>query len=388
MEQETRNDRLLRYGWRSWLTLYAAWTIPVLVVVAGYLAIGGAAPGETFKSVLLRQIAFYYFFASICPAVYRLTGRFPFSRGRWPGSVLVHVAMVPFALSAELVLSATASFLTRGEGATLGEAIVTEFTSAPGQWRALVNIFYYSTVLGAMTLIRQSRHRRLQEKTTAALTLRASRLETQVTQARLQALEMQLNPHFLFNALNSVASLVQRRRNDDAYRAVELLGELLRETLAGDRHRLIPLRAELRFLERYLELEGIRFSDRLRTSFTVDDGCHEATVPVMILQPLVENAIRHAVAVRPEAGRIEIVAGRNGSRLLLEVRDDGPGLPAGWNFDDDAGVGLDNVRQRLQAHYGNAFELQLQPNQPDGVVARLALPFDSADSSPEETPRS
>ncbi len=224
-------------------------------------------------------------------------------------------------------------------------------------------------------IVRLSRQRQREEERAAELTLKASQLETQVTRARLKALEMQLNPHFLFNALNSIASLVQQRKTDPAYDAIAILGDLLRETIhAGDRH-TIPLRSEMKLLEKYLDLERMRFSDRMRASIDVAQDCHEAAVPAMVLQPLVENAIRHGISEAPESGLLEIAVRRQNSLVVIEVKDDGPGLPDGWALENGAGVGLRNLRDRLTAHFDAQFELTLEPARPRGVVARVSFPF-------------
>lgn len=177
----------------------------------------------------------------------------------------------------------------------------------------------------------------------------ASRLTAQLADARLDALRMQLNPHFLFNSLNTVLVLVRDKETTAASRMLELLADVLRQVLDTDRPREVPLRDELQFVERYLSIEQVRFSDRLRVELSIDERAASALVPDLIMQPLVENAIRHGVARRAEAGTISISARIVGETLELAVRDDGAGIARLAE-----GVGLSNTKERLQALYGDA----------------------------------
>jgi hypothetical protein len=186
--------------------------------------------------------------------------------------------------------------------------------------------------------------------------LRESRLEAELARAQLDALRLEIQPHFLFNTLNSVAALIRRRSNDRALEVVLGLSELLRATVdRSDRH-LVPLREEVEFVERYVALQKTRFADRLRVAFDVAADVAELPVPWLVLQPLVENAIRHGVAPRAGGGSIEVRARLEQGALVLEVADDGPGPGA---EESAAGIGLRNVRSRLQQLYGDAASLSL-----------------------------
>ncbi|MFW6201359.1 MAG: sensor histidine kinase [Gemmatimonadota bacterium] len=203
--------------------------------------------------------------------------------------------------------------------------------------------------------------------------VRASRLEAELVQAQLHALQMQLNPHFLFNTLNSIAVLM-RRDVEGAERMLHRLGELLQTTLDHGGRQHATLAEELDYLERYLEIEKVRFGDRLDVVYDVDPTTRELRVPFLILHPLVENAVRHAVAPRDRPVRIRIRAARVAQGLELAVRDDGPGVPDSWSPDRDAGVGLTNTRERLTTLYGDDFELELGDSPAGGFVARIVLP--------------
>jgi len=200
-------------------------------------------------------------------------------------------------------------------------------------------------------------------------------LQTQLVEAQLGALRMQLQPHFLFNTLNGVAMLI---RSGDPARAVEmiaLLGEVLRGLLRSSSDLEAPLASELQLLRKYLEIEQIRFGDRLRVSWHVDDHVTSALVPPLILQPVVENALRHGLWPRTEGGALTIAARRAGSELELEVIDQGVGLAPGFDLDRSTGVGLSNVRARLARMYGPDAALEVAAGAACGVRVRLRLPY-------------
>ena len=202
----------------------------------------------------------------------------------------------------------------------------------------------------------------------------AAVLSTELVQARLQALRMQINPHFLFNTLNTISALI-RENPDAADRMIVRLSELLRRTLDRGDVQEVPLREELDFLRGYLEIEQMRFPDRLTVTFDIEPKANELLVPHLILQPLVENALRHGIMPREEAGRIEISARvAEGQHLELKVRDNGNGLSPANGTPDREGIGLKNVRSRLTQLYGGAQEFELGNATGGGVEARIRIP--------------
>ena len=203
---------------------------------------------------------------------------------------------------------------------------------------------------------------------------RASQLEAQLAQAQLQALKMQLQPHFLFNTLNSISAL-QLTDVEAANRMTARLGDFLRLTLDNAGQQEVPLRQEMEFLRGYLEIESIRFQDRLQVTLDLDPETLDTHVPNLILQPIVENAIKYAVVKRAAAGHIQIRAHRYNGALRLQVQDDGPGLqlPALGNI-ATRGVGLDNTRRRLQQLYGNAQKFELANVPEGGLLVTLEIP--------------
>lgn len=205
----------------------------------------------------------------------------------------------------------------------------------------------------------------------------ASRLSEQLAGARLAALQAQVNPHFLFNSLNTIAVLVRGGDSRDAARVVEQLSDVLRRTLAHKENET-ALDEELELVRQYLAVEQARFSDRLRPEFDIDPPTLTAAIPTFALQHLVENAVRHGIARRTEAGRVVIATRRDGGMLEVTVEDDGPGIA------DDApqlpGHGLENTRERLRTLYGDRASLAVT-RKAQGTIATLRVPFNHVDRS-------
>lgn len=205
----------------------------------------------------------------------------------------------------------------------------------------------------------------------------AARLEASLAEARLHALELQLQPHFLFNTLNAAVALARAGDADATARVLVLLGDLLRQLLRRDAPHEVPLREELALLDTYLEIQRVRFGDRLRVGWDVDDAVRDALVPQLVLQPLVENALQHGIAPRSRAGRLDIIAARSGDQLRLAVRDDGPGIAPGFSLAAATGLGLRNTRERLRRLYGERGELALATTG-DRTTAAIELPLHTA----------
>jgi two-component system LytT family sensor kinase len=201
--------------------------------------------------------------------------------------------------------------------------------------------------------------------------------ELRASQAQLQALKMQLHPHFLFNALHSISALVHTDP-EAADKMIARLGDFLRLTLESSAAQVVPLRQEIEFLNCYLEIERTRFRDRLTTRIDVEPQVLDCRVPNLILQPIVENAIRHGVSQRSAHGHVEVRAARAGSSLLLEVRDNGRGLPEGdaaAPCTKGGGVGLANTRARLQQLYGADYRFELSNSPAGGAVVTMEIPL-------------
>jgi sensor histidine kinase YesM len=372
-----KNDRLIRRGWRGWLTLYGIWTVPGLLMASGYYYVqcGLSSAPAPLLPIFLDYLWFFYLFASVCPLTYYLTGRYRFTPSSWYKALAVHLLTAFVLLEGILVVWGVMKVYMMNSQFTVLESVAMQLTKPQAIVRGIMSLAYYVMVVGAMVMIRWNRQRKQQEARTRELELRASRLESQLNTARLETLKMQLRPHFFFNALNTISALVENKQNDLAFKTIAQLGDLLRTSLKLPDTTAIPLRDELAFIEKYLSIERIRFSDRLKTRLDAPGEYLDVMVPALILQPLVENCIHHAAAVQVEPLTVSIRVSKEGESLVLEVKDDGPGLPAGWNMDSHAGVGLGNLRQRLQVMYGDGHGLTTLSPPSGGVTARVTLPF-------------
>ena len=354
---------------RGWL-IFGVWTAYGLLGtmqehISYAMSRGTPLPWSTS---LLLQMPQAYAWAIATPAILWLGRRFPFERGRWLTSIPIHLAtclILVFVVDLIFAFQVT-HLLPQPPNAKGVVARAAQFFIV---WVLSDGLLYW-TILSVSYAAEH--HRRLRERE-----LTASQLETQLVQADLQALKMQLHPHFLFNALHTIGSLVRTGDRDNAVRVVAGLGDLLRRVLDSAAQQEVPLKQELDFIRTYLDIEQIRFRDRLKIAINADPDILDAKVPHLILQPLVENAIRHGIAPHASAGYLMVGARRVDDQLQLVVRDDGPGLGNNENGADPArlGIGLSNTRARLTRLYGSEGELEVG-NAPDGgLEARIALPF-------------
>ncbi|AHG93643.1 histidine kinase internal region (plasmid) [Gemmatirosa kalamazoonensis] len=348
----------------------ALWTLLALLSAlqsaARWTQAGRAVP---WAPLLADRFADWYSCALFTPVYFWLAVRAPITRRMWQRTVPVHLAATAVIVVLKYAMYVAAGIAigsidgTRGYLATLGQLLARSFVyESMTMW----------AVDGAVHAI--VFYRRAQEREA-----HAARLRAELTEARMDALSAQLRPHFLFNALNVVSSLMHRDV-DAADAVLARLGDLLRRTLrAGDRHE-VPLGEELAVLDDYLAIVGARFRDRLTTEVRAEPGTERALVPHFVLQPLVENALEHGIARRAGAGRVEVCAARlDGDRLRLTVADDGAGRAVdGADGAEGNGIGLTNTRRRLAALYGDAQRLTLADRAGGGLVVTVELPWRQA----------
>lgn len=232
-----------------------------------------------------------------------------------------------------------------------------------------VDLMLYLTILVAVHAFeyyRESRYRMLE----------AADLRAKLAEVQLQALKMQLHPHFLFNAFHTVSMLVRQRREDEAIDMIAGLGTLLRYVLDNALEQKVSLRKELQLLDHYLDIERVRFRDRLDVELKIDEEVYDAAVPNILLQPLVENSIRHGIVPGSNRGEIEITARREGDQLRIRIRDNGTGLPENWETSENRGIGLSNTQLRLERLYPDKHHIDIS-NAPDGgCMVTLVIPFE------------
>ena len=305
--------------------------------------------------------------ALITPLVLSLGHRYPPTQVRRVATWLIHltacftVALAHSGLSAGL----TVVFNPLADSPPPGPfALVWSYRFYNGLLSYLV---LYASIL-AISYILDSRERLARQQTETA------RLSEQLSKAQLDALRRQIEPHFLFNTLNAIAGLVREKRNDAAVNMIAGLSDFLRRVVEDSNRQQVPLGEEMEFLQKYLDIQKVRFAERLDLNVDVPEELFSARVPSLILQPMVENAVKHGIAKRVRGGSIRISAFRSNGRLTLSVYNDGPKLPPDWEK-THSGIGISNVRTRLQGLYGNGFQLNMRNQEPGGVEVSVSLPF-------------
>lgn len=348
-------------GARLWAIVFAGCFV-VSVLAAFQTAMGGLIGDEhriNWPDVIF-QGSEWLFLGILTPITYHLGQRFPLRRPRLGRALAMHIVGV-------LILCFAWAFLGVAARQLLGMGWGMGFFGELSLWTLITlpwSFLLYFALLGTFHAFTYYREARQQE-------LHAAQLSGQLSDARLRALRTQLQPHFLFNALNAITVLVRDRRDAPALRMLEQLSELLRQVLRTDRPHEIPLREELELVQQYLAIEQVRFADRLRVNYAIEEPTLGVAVPSFVLQPLIENALRHGLMDRLDDALLEIGARRVDNWLELWVRDNGRGLTA----ERASGIGLQNTRERLETLYGDAASLTLQTHADGGTMARIRIPW-------------
>ena len=358
------NWRIIGLGFLGW-TLFGAFFALQNYVNAAYLG----QPASFLKSLVV-WLTCGYAWALLTPAVIYGANKFPLERGKLTRNLPIH-----------LLASAIAAFLHLSIYILIQQNFFSNPQIRVSFWQAFqrlsvvefhVDLLTYWILVGIWHLREINRRFVEREREAARLALHSSQLETRLVEARLDALKMQLQPHFLFNTLNSISVLMR----DDAATANKMLvklSELLRAALKSESSQEICLRDELEFLRGYLEIEQMRFQDRLTVDFEVDNETLDAQIPNLILQPLVENAIRHGIAPLATAGKILIESRRENGFVELIVSDNGNGLNSVSN--NSGGIGLKNTRERLEKLYGERQKFETISGTEGGFVVRIKIPY-------------
>jgi signal transduction histidine kinase len=360
MEEKAGEQR----RWLKWSLIAAGWTV-FGVFFTSEVVVSRAYAGRPLRlrDALTAWLICAYLWLTLTPLVIFLSRRFPLGRTKRLKNFLVHLAA-----SVSLALFQLATYVTIASWAGLsgGQSFVEAFRNQ------FITSFHFDLltywalfgVIQGFDYYRKYREREI----------RASQLEAQLAHAQLDALKMQLHPHFLFNTLNTISVLMQEDVTV-ANRLLLRLSDLLRRALNNTDAHEVPLSQELEFLHSYLEIEQTRFQDRLTVRLDIDAEAFGAQVPNLILQPLVENAIRYAVAPRATKSTIEIRAARLNGRIELQVRDDGPGINESHKAGNASGIGLRNTRSRLEKLYGPAHSFDLSTADGGGLLVTITIPF-------------
>jgi two-component sensor histidine kinase len=327
-----------------------------------------------FRGTVVWYILYYLMWAALTPLVFFLGRHIPFRRERWLSPLASHTAAsVVIAVVAPVSLAVLFGGLVLRRGFPTFAHLVSPFWTTYAAYRAIADTSMYWVILAAGAVLRtydESQARRLQ----------AADLERSLTAAQVDVLKMKLQPHFLFNTLNSIRFLALEKDSTAVVTTVERLANLLRASMTGG-SQLVPLEEELALADEYLAIEQMRIGDRFRIVRRIDPAVRRARVPGLVLQPIVENSIKHAFSQRLDATCLEIAAFRDRDALRIVVSDDGPGLPPGWDLATNCGRGLSNVMERLNALYRNTWSLTVRPRDARGTIVEMSVPYSERDDS-------
>ena len=321
---------------------------------------------------LVAWLVGVYLWALLTPVILWFGRRFAIEQGNWMQRTAIHLALSAGFSIFDLVLE-NALYLRLHLFPSANPDLRAIFT------QVIVRGFHggvldYWIVLGLQSGVLYYRRYRERSQEVLQFQLRASELQSQLVSAQLNVLKMQLQPHFLFNTLNAIMVLVRQQRSRDAEQMLGHLSDLLRVVLEDLDSQEISLRRELEYLRVYLSIEQVRFADRLKVEIQADPITQEASVPQLILQPLVENAVRHGIGRSSSAGTIRIRATINHDRVEIQIQDDGPGFPAGPSSKRE-GIGLANTRARLRQLYGEEACVSIEDGEVRGASVTIKLPF-------------
>jgi len=339
---------------RVWVISFAAWSVVGVFNIAPRV-VENLSAGRPFPRMFVELITqSVWVWALYTPLILWVCLQQPLARGI--RTIAIHAACAVVIALLDPIIDTPFVHLIENHPEPYSQRAVEEI---------FINVFSYVAVAGIGYALSYRR---------GLLVQRAYdiELEAQLLRARLDAVTARLQPHFLFNSLHSVSALVRSDEKQAAIRALAVLGDLLRATLAGDGVATVPLSRELAWMRQYLEIEQMRFQDRLEVDVAVEDGLGDALVPALVLQPLVENAIRHGVEARVGANTLRVAARRERDRLVLEVADSGDAQATSSH--DGNGVGLRATRERLAHMFGAAARLELDVA-PGRSTATIAIPF-------------
>jgi len=367
-ELQDKSDGFLgrRPRWIRWGFFFCVWTLLGLsFAVSTYLGALQNGAQISWKRALSGYLADFYLWGMLSPLIFLVARRFEL-RHHFPRNLLIHISLS--ILLSGLVLSAASPLVWY-----LGYVNLTLNPTLFTLWRNnAFSIYYFHqglTIYWTTVVVAHSLYyyRRVREEEA-----RTGQLATQLAQAQLQALKMQIHPHFLFNTLNSIAALLHKDV-EAADKMIARLGDFLRLTLTRGEEQTLDFDQELGFLKCYLDIEHIRFQDRLTVEMDIEPETLNVIVPNLILQPIVENAVRHGISKRASSGHITIRARQQNNRLILQVEDNGPGLKSNSNG-SHSGIGLSNTRARLEQFYGDDFSFEIANNDGRGVTVTLDVP--------------
>jgi two-component system, LytTR family, sensor kinase len=356
--------------WLRWATIVCVWAL-LGIIYAGpiYIEVRSEGMNHAASRLFSWGILTWCAWAPLTPIMIWLARRFSLIGSNAKRNFLIHFPAF-LIISAAHSAAATAITLTIKPFDNMGESPTTFWPRFLGRLQGSVgsDLLIYAGVVGVFYAIDYYGKYRERE-------LLATQLEAQLAQAQLESLRTQLHPHFLFNTLNGIVGLVRDQKNDAAVKMLVGLSDLLRHALEHSTQQEVELKKEINFLELYLNIQQMRFSDRLGIKIDIDAETNQALVPSLILQPLVENALRHGISRSLASGIVGISSRRENGFLKLIVFDNGAGLPEHWQLKSSSGIGLANTAARLQQLYGDDHRFDIRNRAEGGAEVVIVIPF-------------
>jgi two-component system LytT family sensor kinase len=359
-----------KVNWLKWGILFGFWTFFSFLYANQiyFEMLHNPRMHHSWWRIAFWQLTVWYSWGFLTPLILSMGRKFPCEGPKWLRGLMVHLPAGVILAALHVAASTALRMVIRPFD------VWSDTNSFVVQYQAelrnffLFDFFVYWAILG----IGYAFDYRERYRERASL---ASQLKAQLAEAQLESLKMQIHPHFLFNTLHTISGLVRTGERSPAVKMISGLSELLRRALDSASEQEVPLHEELKFTELYLDIQKVRFSDRLTVRMEIAPETLDARVPNLLLQPLVENAIRHGISLNDSTGIISISTYSNDGLLHIRICDNGPGLQAGWRMEESEGIGLANTGERLKHLYGNGHRFDLRNGEQGGMTVAIAIPF-------------
>jgi two-component system LytT family sensor kinase len=346
--------------------LFGTWTLLALFMSSQlYTRFHAGNIAADWSHILIVEFTYSYLFFLLSPLMLVLADKLPFNKRKWLMSLFSHI-----------VLSTVITFIILGIRRYLLWLSFEKTNISFDLNNFLYSIYLYldygimSYLLVAFFSYTYKYYNQFKERE-----LKTAKLEKDLIQAQLQALKMQLQPHFLFNTLNSISALIRKNENEKATGMIAGLGNFLRLTLENQDYQEVELKKEIELLKLYLDIQQIRFSDKIEIYFDIDPSLLSVKVPYLILQPIVENAINHGLLKKADTGHLKIISKKNNNKLQIIITDDGAGMEDNIEYPEQKGIGLLNTESRLEKLYGKSYSFQIKNNDGNGVTVFIEIPL-------------
>jgi two-component system, LytTR family, sensor kinase len=362
--------RHAQVNWLKWAILFGFWTFFSFLYANQiyFEMLHNPRMHHSWWRIVFWQLTVWYSWGFLTLPILSLGRRFPCEGPKWLKGLLVHLSSAIVLAAIHIAASTALKMIVRPFD------LWSDTNPFLVQYQAelrnffLFDFFVYWAILGVGYAFDYRERYRDRESL-------ASQLKAQLAEAQLESLKMQLHPHFLFNTLHTISGLVRTNERQPAVKMISGLSDLLRRALDSASEQEVTLKEELKFTELYLDIQQVRFSDRLTVRMEIAPETLDARVPNLLLQPLVENAVRHGISLSDSAGIITISAYSNDGLLHLKICDNGPGLQSSWRMEKSEGIGLANTRERLKHLYGGEHQFDLRNSAEGGLTVAIAIPF-------------